>query len=221
MKAASGQLDKTPLVLREQLLFPYARGLAFVAHFLKHHSWKRIDEIYAKPPLSTEHILHPGKYETYELPDAITAAPLPSLSGYKTAYDNVMGEFGLVILLRQHGVVDERAQLAAMGWGGDRLVVYTPPGHKGKVGGTVGVLYTVWDDVADAIEFYESLSYVMPRLATGKVMTRSDTRVDYEMRGGSIAIAERNGDAVLVVLGAPPARSDDVRAETWKRWQRK
>ncbi|HEY5926239.1 MAG TPA: hypothetical protein VIV11_31355, partial [Kofleriaceae bacterium] len=109
-------------------------------------------------------------------------------------------------------------------WGGDRLVVYTPPGHKGRVGGTVGVLYTVWDAEADAIEFYESLTFVMPKLAIGGkaiARARADSRVEYEMRGGSIALAERRGDAVVVVLGAPPARSGDVLAETWKLWVRK
>jgi hypothetical protein len=79
----------------------------------------------------------------------------------------------------------------------------------------------VWDAEADAIEFYESLSFVMPKLATGKAVTRGASRVDYEMKGGSLAIAERQKDAVLVVLGAPPARADDVRAETWKLWVRK
>jgi hypothetical protein len=220
MSSALGELADAPLVLRESLLFPYLRGLNFIAHFLKHHSWKRIDEIYGKPPASTEQVLHPEKYESSEQPVAIASAPLPTLKDYTGAYDNVMGELGISVVLRQHGIPDDKAAEAARGWGGDRFVVYTPPGHKNKVSGTVGVLYTVWDDPADAVELFEALTHAMPSLAGGKAIATSNERVDYEMNSGAIAIAERKGDAVLLVIGAPPARANAVREQTWSRWTR-
>jgi hypothetical protein len=177
--------------------------------------------MFTKPPLSTEHILHPDKYESYEDPIAITSAALPTLEGFRISYDNVSGEHGLAILLRQHGVSQELAEDAAEGWGGDRTVVFTPPDHKGKLSGTVGVLYSAWDDTADALEMFEALTRAMPSLSGGKAISKTSDRVDYEMKTGAIAIAERQGDAVLIVVGAAPARADEVRAQVWTQWTRK
>ena len=218
--ASMGGMVDAPLALKKGLLFPYMRGLVFVGHYLRHNSWRRIDKMYKKPPLSTEHILHPDKFDAYEKPVEVKSAALPTLKGYKLAYDNVSGELGMSILFEQHGAGEDKAAEAAAGWGGDRLVIYTPPGHKGKVGGTVGVSYSVWDETADAIEFFEALSDAMPSLAGGKSIVLEADRVEYKTRSGAIAIAERKRDAVVLVVGAPPARADDVVEQTWLLWKR-
>ncbi len=113
----TGKLAQAPLVLRESLIFPYLAGLGFVAHFRKHHPWSRIDAIYAKPPLSTEHILHPDSYVRYERPDRIKPSKLAALPRYDIVYHNVTGEMGLAILLRQHAPKPK----AAAGSGGQVL----------------------------------------------------------------------------------------------------
>lgn len=223
--------SRIPLVLREGMLFPYMAGLGFVAHFRKHHPWKRIDEMYKKPPLSTEHILHPDTYERYERPDTITVNPLPSLSDYQLVYDSVNGEFGLSLLLREHAGLrmqkrgdvyapKDKAERATAGWGGDRVAVYTPPGHRGGTAGTVAVLYTVWDGEADAIEFYEMLFDSMPSLCgNGRELEGSEERVHYLGERGETALAMRRGDAVVAVIGADKARSLTILDEVWKKWQ--
>src|SRR3970040_1175755 len=132
MAAANlGTLGTAPLLLREGLLFPYVGGLAFVAHVRKTQPWKAVDAVYKKPPLSTEHILHPASYDRYERPDTITATPPAALPGWTIAYQNVSGELGLGIFLRQHGVPSTtsaagaqgpgKAELAGSGWGGGGL----------------------------------------------------------------------------------------------------
>lgn len=222
---AAGKLATAPLVLREGLVFPYLSGLEFVAHFRRHHSWKRVDAIYRKPPLSTEQILHPAKYEAYERPARVTVASVPALAGYEMIYENVNGEVGLGVLLRQHvagaseEAAREKAARAAAGWGGDRIAVYTPPGHGGGLAGTVGISYSVWDETADALEFFDMLSDAMPSLSGGKAVKTDDAHVEYHDGAGAVYTAQRQGNAVVLVLGASKEQAPAVLGQVWKRWR--
>jgi hypothetical protein len=227
---AGSAMATIPLVLREGLIFPYMKGLAFVAHFRKHHPWKRIDAIYKKPPLSTEHILHPEKYLAYERPDEIKAGAIAALAGFERVYDNVNGEFGLAIFLRQHAgarmkrrgdvyAPREKAERAAAGWGGDRLAIYAPPGHEGKLAGTVGVSYSVWDETADAIEFFEMLSDAMPSLSGGKAIKDGEEYIEYRDDSGATFLAQRKNDAVVLVMGADQSKAPVILEQVWKSWR--
>jgi hypothetical protein len=215
-------LGKVPLAIREGLVFPYLSGVRFVAEVLKTRSWKGVDEIYRRPPLSSEHILHPHTYARYERPIEVRAGSPAALRGRKTRYDNVLGQFGLSILLRQHKVSQPIADLAAAGWGGDRVAVYTPAGSRDRTGAqAIAVLYTVWDSEVDAVEFFGAIEDAMPSLSGGKQSARQPDVVEYRTGAGtggeSAFSAERRGDAVLVIVGAPPAATD-LRAQVWKTW---
>lgn len=228
---AEGKLAEVPLVLRESLIFPYLAGLNFVAHFRAHHPWSRIDRVYRKPPLSTEHILHPDKYEAYERPVRVTPAPLPSLRGHRLAYQDVAGELGLSLFLLQHTTPEakrkdppkalrDKTRQAGAGWGGDRLAVYTPADHDGSLRGVVAVLYSVWDAPADAQEYFDVLSDAMPAIAGGAPTVRaSDDEVAHVDAAGVSYQAQRQGSAVVLVIGAPGDRAGAVLADVWKRWR--
>jgi hypothetical protein len=224
---AGSAMAGVPLVLREGLIFPYMSGLAFVAHFRKHHPWKRIDAIYKKPPLSTEHILHPEKYLAYERPDEIKAGAIAALAGHQRVYDNVNGEFGLTIFLRQHvrarrgdeQAIREKAERATAGWGGDRLAIYAPPGHVGKLAGTVGVSYSVWDQTTDAIEFFEMLSDAMPSLSGGKMVKDGEEHIEYRDGSGATFLAQRKNDAVVLIMGADQDKAPVILEQVWKSWK--
>src|SRR5690606_1363030 len=194
-------MGNAPLVLRESLLFPYVNGLKFVAHVRRTRPWSAVDAIYRKPPLSTEHIIHPETYDTYERPVEVKAAAPATIASYKRGYDNVLGELALWIFLREHGVDEGQAKVAVAGWGGDRVAVFTPPGRPGAVSSAVAVVYTVWDQEADAAEFMDALGKALPGLA-GKGATERDAAGVMEMRGadGSVVSAERRGDAVVMVV---------------------
>ncbi len=214
----AASIKDAPFALREGLLFPYAEGLRFVAHFRQLNDWKRIDAMFAKPPLSTEHILHPELYEAYQQPILIATKTPSIISSYQLVYDNVSGEKGLSVLLEAHGVSRARAQEAAAGWGGDRIAIFVPPGFKlkkgAKVNGIIGVLRTTWDQEADAIEFFDALSYALPRLSANGVLVTggSSTLLRYRSPDGSLTTASRNRSEVTVLVGAPPAREPDLRA---------
>ncbi|WP_428264757.1 hypothetical protein [Haliangium sp.] len=230
---ATGKIAQAPLVLRESLVFPYLDGLRFVAYFRKTHDWDRIDAIFRKPPLSTEHILHPERYLRYERPDVVRAVPLPALAGHERVYHNVSGELGLAVLLRQHlleprtggsrpdpaavKALRAKIDLAAAGWGGDRLVVYAP--KAGGDGGVVAISYSVWDHPADAMEFFDALTDAMPSLARGPAVAVADTRLHYRDPTGAHVVAERHGDAVVLVVGADEAQVTPLMAQIWRRWR--
>ncbi|MEM9487586.1 MAG: hypothetical protein AAGC55_00510, partial [Myxococcota bacterium] len=224
--AMTGEIAKAPLVLREGVTFPYLGGVEFVAHFRKQHPWSRIDAIYRKPPLSTEHILHPEKYEAYERPDEIRVRPLPALKGYQMIHENVSGEFAMSLFLRRHvggqsggsKAVVKKAEQAVAGWGGDRLALYVPAGHNGELAGAIAVSYTVWDGQADAIEYFEMLSDSLGSLSGGKG-TSSAERAEYQNSSGEVFVAQRKGDAVVLVAGAPKSKAAAILDQTWQRWQ--
>ncbi len=212
-------MSKVPLALREGLVFPYLSGLEFVAHVRKTHPWKAIDAIYSKPPLSTEHILHPEKYESYEQPHLVTAQRPALLSGYNETVSTVMGEKGIELFLRSHGVKQERAAVAAAGWGGDRMAVYATQGHTGsKLKDTIGVSLSSWDDENDAKEFMEALEHALPTLAGGSRVAGSSKLLQFKIGKSGRVIAERRASQVLILVDAPASVADALRKQLWDRW---
>ena len=219
MSMQLAQLKNTPLVLREGLVFPYLAGLKFVVHFRKTRPWSAVDAVYNKPPLLTEQILHPALYDSYQRPVTVRAVAAGPLAGYHQAYDNVEGEMALSVLLRQHGVDKAEAAEAAAGWGGDRIAVYTAPGFPDSVVTSMAVLYTVWDEVADADEFFTALEKALPSLSRhGSERARRDGYLEYRTPAGAVVSIEKRDDRVLLIVGALPGQSDGVRTAVWKSW---
>jgi hypothetical protein len=220
MSAMAGGMEGVPLALREALIFPYTAGAVFVGHIRAKHPWRAVDAIYKKPPRSSEQILHPEKYEAGEAPIAVRAAMPATLRGYTAVFDNVSGELGLQLLLRQHGVADDVARTAAAGWGGDRLVVWSPADRPDQVDAAIAADYIVMDSEADARELMAALTIAMPKLAGGRPVVRKADRVVWKTASGSVAVAERRGDSVVLVVGAPPARADELVAQIWTGFRR-
>jgi hypothetical protein len=155
MPFASGRtFQRSPLILRESLIFPYHKGTVFVLHLTNRSQWKLVDRAFREPPTSTEQILHPEKYfdknkldepQQVDLPD-VAAAVGP---GWKRVGYNVMGEFATMILLADYkGASGKTAQAAAAGWDGDRYAVFESADKR------LGLVWmTTWDSEKDAEEF--------------------------------------------------------------------
>ena len=63
--AAAGQypvFDNSPLYLRQTLVFPYTKGMLFQHALLERDGQKAFPEVFLKPPVSTQQIMHPDKY---------------------------------------------------------------------------------------------------------------------------------------------------------------
>ena len=213
----AGALGRVPLFLRERTLFSYLQGLKFVVHFRRHHPWKRVNKVYRRLPLSTEQVIHPRKYELYESPHRVVMRPIVALRDHERVYADVLGELGLSIFLRQHGVVDARAVQAAAGWGGDRFAVYTR--RKGQLLGSVAILYFSFDHIADAMEAFEALSDALTAFSRPSQVNRDSRTIVFE---GTIETCslEHIRDRIVVVIGGSSGKNDAIRKQVWKRWRR-
>jgi len=121
----SPTMQKAPPFLRDSLVFPYLSGLSFSAAILKPNGWPSIARIFAKPPVSTQQIMHPALYKTGKLPVEVPIPPVDSLLGpeYAKLEDNLLGEFGWKEVLQQF-LDEKRAAPLAAAWEGDRYVVF-------------------------------------------------------------------------------------------------
>ncbi len=219
MAAATGltgaaEFDKAPLFLKETLLFPYKEGLRLIADERRLHPWSEVDAMFARPPASTEQVMHPEKYRASERPVPVKHAALPALKGWSSIYVNVLGELMFGVLLRQHGVDEAVARRAAAGWGGDRLVVY----EQGDARTAVDL--SAWDAEADAVEAAAALIDALPSLAGGDgYLEKGPQYAAAAGPGGEVSFVERKGGKVLLVVGAKGELAPRLRTEVWARWR--
>jgi hypothetical protein len=157
-------LEEMPTVLRESLLFPYTSGLRFAQRLQGIGGWEAVDAAFAKPPASTEQVIHPEKYDAAEAPIAVDLPDDLAVrlgDGWSVALEDTLGEFQLSIWLSDAGGGTlAGATEAAAGWGGDRSAVLTGPD-----GATAVVIATEWDTAAEATEFATQARLVVGGLA--------------------------------------------------------
>ena len=124
-------LAKAPQFVKDALLFPYLGGLRFTKDVLQHGGWNALPGIFAKPPVSSQQILHPELYREGRTPETID---LPvnekTFRGtWKRLEDNALGEFGWREVLQQF-LGKERAVPLAAEWRGDRYAVFEEESTK-------------------------------------------------------------------------------------------
>jgi hypothetical protein len=114
-----------PELLEAQTSFAYLRGRAFVKSLWEvGNDWDLVDiALRSRPPLSTEQILHPFKYLTYERPLPVRLHAGDELSpAWRHLTGGVLGELDTYLLLRE--VLGASARRAAAGWGGQRTQLW-------------------------------------------------------------------------------------------------
>ncbi len=129
----SYNLDNVPPVIKYHLSMPYIHGLKFTFSVFKKGKWKGVNKILTDPPVSSEQILHPGKYIKRELP--LESKPGYSPAGYNLYHSGTIGEYMLNILLMEKNMYKD----VASGWGGDTFNLF----YKGE--SYVLVWKSVWD----------------------------------------------------------------------------
>ncbi len=122
----SPQLARAPPFLRDALIFPYLAGTSFTQSFLRAYSgWADFHKVFENPPASTQQILHPDLYLSGASPKPLALPDLSRLvpAGWNKLDENVLGEFGLLELLKQF-LGEERARRLAPSWAGDRYAIF-------------------------------------------------------------------------------------------------
>lgn len=138
-----------PLIVREALMFPYSAGFDLTVTLHRTGGFALIDKAFAKPPETSEQVLHPEKYLAGERAVSIAAPVAPP--GTTLIAIDTMGELGLRSVLQQC-VPLPGARVAAAGWGGDRLIVAETPDQQLVLGGSI-----VMDSESDALELETAL----------------------------------------------------------------
>jgi hypothetical protein len=126
-----GELEGTPTLksappfLKDALIFPYISGLNFSAAVLKSSGWPALANVFEKPPISTQQILHPALYKSGKIPVTVLLPQLENTLGKDWAKldENILGEFGWKEVLKQF-LDDDRARSLAASWEGDRYALY-------------------------------------------------------------------------------------------------
>jgi hypothetical protein len=143
-----------PPFLMAQLLFPYTAGEAFVSRLLEvaGGEWTVVDAaLRARPPVSTEQVMHPQAYLEVEQPERVSLTrPIAALGdGWEEQRAGTMGEWLTGRLLAKGGGTG--AARAAAGWGGDRYALVAR-GDDHAI-----IARWTWDTARDADEFTEAL----------------------------------------------------------------
>lgn len=187
--AAIAALTNAPAYIRATSLFPYQDGLAFVQELMQTGGYGAVNAAFARPPDSTEQILHEDKYVSGEKPIVVAiptdlAAQLGA--GWTADAQDTLGELVLRIWLQQGGVPPTDAAAAAAGWGGDRLVLL-----HGPTGDAIA-LETAWDTSDDADAFATAAAQALGGLGLqGQVVhTPGSTRVSIALGAGAAALAK-------------------------------
>jgi hypothetical protein len=208
------KIDRAPLAIREAMLFPYRAGFGFVAALRRRQPWSAVDAAFARPPASTEQILHPERYFADDPPIAVEVRAPAALPGFAVVHTTVWGELGFDLWLRSHGVDERGAAEAAEGWGGDRAIVLARPGNR-RAASAVGIVRSEWDSEVDAIEAAEAAGKALSASVVGAMIDRSPTRMRLFGLDGTVSWLERRGPSLVIVVGAPVWSADALAAEVW------
>ncbi|MEO5769769.1 MAG: hypothetical protein ABIS92_15555 [Polyangia bacterium] len=205
------------LEIRERL-FLELQGLMFIAGLRAREPWTAIDEVWRRPPASTEQLLHPEKYERGEKPDDVAArlsdADQPH-ARWRIIYRDTVGEWGIRVFLERAGN-PYRAERAAAGWGGDRALLVRPGAADGAVddaaerdgvsaASTFVAWITTWDDDTDAEDFAAEAALALGDLARVAVLDArpASGRLRLTDADGRLFAVERRRRTVGLLLAAP------------------
>ena len=160
-------LDSAPLILREELIFPYSRGMKFIAQLLvKGGKQLAFTKVIERMPRTSREIMQP---EEYLAGHVIPPLLLPDLSYLKSDFEpfdaGAMGQLDVSILLKQYAE-DAVADRLSSEWRGGS---YYAVGRKGakpadpNSSAHVGLIYvSKWSGDKSAQEFARIYASALP-----------------------------------------------------------
>jgi hypothetical protein len=189
-----------PPLLIETFSFRYRDGARLVEEARRKAGVRGVDELFTRPPLSSEQVLHPEKYFQNERPlDVRLDEARFQSNGWQLVTSTPLGEIGVRGLLMA-GVSEKDATRAAAGWGGDRAFLFERGGSS-----SLFVWKTAWDKATDAEEFFRSYNEMEKARGGAQLIDSSaqgDTAQAVWREAGRLVIVRRDRDSVIVVRGA-------------------
>ncbi|MGD0777466.1 MAG: hypothetical protein ABSC05_32125 [Candidatus Solibacter sp.] len=192
--------DNSPLYLRLTLIFPYTKGMLFQNALFDRDGQKGFGEVFLKPPVSTQQILHPEKYFAGVKPTQ-PDLPRPHLpKGYKELVGGSLGELEHAVMLEQYSGKERAAELAPH-WRGCAFDLL-----ENKEAGRIVLLYAVeWDSEDAARQYFAAYrTQLSKKWKQMTVATESAEAVTGTGDDGRFEL-RRQGTIVTSMEGLPPA----------------
>jgi hypothetical protein len=179
-------LERTPLYIRESLIFPYTEGMRFQDSIYRKLGAPAFDRIFRDPPLSTQEILHPETYADAVRP---TRPMLPKQSNTRLLAEGDVGEFDYSAILRQFGDEEEGRRVASE-WRGGTYRLYEDKKSKAPLLMHV----SEWSSPEAAQNFFKLYAVVLRHKWT-RMEVREETVTEVSGTGD-------RGDFLLRISGA-------------------
>ena len=214
LESVEGQITRDypdiPALVREGIVFQYVAGVNFVSWAYEKAGWDGVNALLARPPRSTEQVLHPEKY--FVRPENPVRVQLGALAPYlrgewQLAEEATLGELTIRILAERF-VDRTRATAIAAGWDGDRMMALM---HDDAM---ALVWLTAWDTEDDAKEFVTAWTTIVASRHPGKARTRDDV---VELGGVDPYYVERRGTKVLSLEGPLDPELAELADRIWRR----
>ncbi len=191
-------LTEAPLYMRESLLFPYTKGLAFQDAVFRKLGQRGFTEVYKRPPASTREILHPEEYLAGREFPVPQPPPVPEERRYRKLADGTLGEFDQYVLLRQYGSEPEAKRLAAKWRGGVFRLLESRRDRRPVLAFT-----SLWDSEESAKAYFSAYEGVL-RGKWKRLDVRARSAAELKGMGDRGAfILRRDGARVTGVEGLP------------------
>lgn len=154
-------LDSTPQHMHATLTeTPCGAGARFLYARYLAGGWEAVLRAVRSPLPSTEQLMHPSKVDQ-DFPVNVAVPDWPKDEygaenpfGQATmTYEDMLGEQTIYRMLIERGVEQTQAQLAAVGWDGDRMRIY-----EHESGEQIIVWRSVWDREVDAQQFATAIA---------------------------------------------------------------
>lgn len=186
-----------PPLLTETFIFRYRDGVRFVEAIRRKGGGRAVNELFERPPASSEQVLHPEKYLAGEVPRSVVV----NVQGFAAqGWSSViaatpLGEIGIRGLLLKSLSQKEAVRVAA-GWGGDDAYLF-----EGTKRAPVFVWQTMWDSPGDATEFFRAYPSLRPR-GSELIGDESDAAQKSWRESGQLTVVRQSGEKVVIIRGA-------------------
>ena len=193
---SDSSFGSAPFFFREITRFPYTAGSLLAVDLYRRGGVEALNQAFARPPTSTEQVLHPERYRLLETATEISSVAV-ELDGYEITEEGAWGERGWRVLLDHHLSAATSAE-AADGWGGDHYQILWDEEQEE----VAFVVTYVGDSFGDASELAGALGLFVEtamQVGPGEV---TDTSIEW--RGESYAYLARDGDRLVFVAASDP-----------------
>ncbi len=187
-----------PPLLTETFIFRYRDGVRFVETVRRKTGARGVNDLFRRPPASSEQVLHPEKYLAGEEPRHVAFdVPGFAAAGWERVVASTpLGEIGARGLLLR-ALSPAAAARAAAGWGGDSAQLF-----EGTNRAPLFVWKTVWDRPEDATEFFRAYHLLRPR-GSDLIGQSFDASQSSWREGDRITLVRQDGEQVVIIRGAP------------------